>query len=286
MSVARERFRQVLARGTCTLAANIFDPLSARIANLLEYEVCVLSGSVGKVANLGVPDIVLSNMSDVVEHCRRIMRMDDVSLMVDAEDGFGNAVNVSRTVRELEAAGVSAIEVEDNVVPKQFNVSKPGLVSTEEQVGKLKAAVASRMDSTTVIVARSAALGECPLEEAVERIKAYSETGAEAVMLTGCKSREQLQAVHQATSLPLCVLSPPADVRNDSAFLSANGVRILMLGNPTFAVTVKAIHDSLKHLKDGGSLEDLAERQAAPGLLRSVNRTDEFIGQQEKYLRT
>lgn len=98
----RERFRSVLARPTCTLAANIFDPLSARIAHMLGYEVCVLSRSVGKAANLAVPDIVLSNMSDVVDHCRRITRIADVSLMVDAEDGFGNAVNVMRTVKELE----------------------------------------------------------------------------------------------------------------------------------------------------------------------------------------
>ena len=129
MSRARELFREVLARPNCTLAANIFDPLSARIAYMLGYDVCVLSGSVGKVANLGVPDIVLSNMSDVVDHCRRITRIADVSLMVDAEDGFGNAVNVVRTVREMEAAGVAGIEIEDNFVPRQFNVADPGLVS-------------------------------------------------------------------------------------------------------------------------------------------------------------
>ncbi len=285
MSGTRERFRQVISRDTCTLAANIFDPLSARIAHMLEYEVCVLSGSVGKVANLAVPDIVLANMSDVVDHCRRITRIAEVSLMVDAEDGFGNAVNVVRTVREMEAVGVSAIEIEDNFVPKRFNVANPGLVSKEEQVGMLQAAVAARTDPTTVIVARSAALGECPLEEALERIAAYSETGAEAVMLTGVQEREQLAAVHQVTPLPLCVLSPPVEVRNDAAFLAANGVRILMLGNPTFAVAVKAIYDSLKHLKEGGALEDLREWQAPPDLLRLVNRTDEFLQLQEEYLR-
>ena len=241
MSRARELFREVISRPHCTLAANIFDPLSARIAHMLGYEVCVLSGSVGKVANLGVPDGVMSNMSDVVDHCRRITRMTDVPLMVDAEDGFGNAVNVVRTVREMEAAGVAAIEIEDNFVPRQFNVADPGLVSTAEQVGKLEAAVAARTDPTTVIVARSAALGLCPLDEALERIQAYSQTGAEAVMLTGSSSREQLEAVHGVTSLPLCVLNPPADARNDQAFLDANGVRILMLGNPTYAVAVKAI---------------------------------------------
>ena len=285
MSQARERFRIVLSRPSCTLAANIFDPLSARIAQMLDYEVCVLSGSVGKVANLGVPDIVLTNMSDVVDHCRRIIRMADMSLMVDAEDGFGNAVNVVRTVKELEAAGVSGIEIEDNFVPKRFNVENPGLISQNEQVGKLGAAVAARTDSTTVIVARTASLALCPLDEALGRIEAYSQTGAEALMLTGASSRDQIEAVHQATFLPLCVLSPPADIRNDQAFLDANGVRILMLGNPTFSVAVQAIHDSLKHLKDGGVLEELDDRLAPPALLRSVNRTEEFRRLQDEYLR-
>ena len=160
----------------------------------------------------------------------------------------------------------------------------PALVSTEEQVGKLEAAVEARTDPTTVIVARSAALGLCPLDEALERVRAYSQTGAEALMLTGAQSREQLEAVHQATSLPLCVLSPPADARNDQAFLDSN-MRILMLGNPTFTIAVKAIHDSLKHLKDGGAIEDLPGQQATPELLRQVNRTDEFIALQERYVR-
>ena len=285
MSVAREKFRQVLAKDTCTLAANIFDPLSARIAHMLEYEVCVLSGSVGKVANLGVPDIVLTNMSDVVDHCRRITRIADVSLMVDAEDGFGNAVNVMRTVRELEAVGVSGIEIEDNFVPKKFNVQDPGLITKEEQVGKLKAAVAARIDPTTVIVARSAAFGLVPLDEALDRLSAYSQTGAEAVMLTGVKSREQIEAAHGATSLPITILNPPIEARNDSAFLAANGVRLLMLGNPTFAVAVKAIYDSYKHLQDGGAMEDLADNQAPRELLQAVNRTNEFIQLQQEYVK-
>ena len=93
------------------------------------------------------------------------------------------------------------------------------------------------------------------------------------------------RSVHRVTTLPLCVLSPPADIRNDPAFLAANGVKILMLGNPTFAVAVRAIFDSLRHLKEGGSLEELGDRQATPDLLRSVNRTDGFLQWQEEYLR-
>jgi len=284
MLSVKKRFRDVLSSDKCSLAANIFDPLSARIADILGYQVCVLSGSVGKVANLGVPDIVLSNMSDVVDHCRRITRMTDVSLMVDAEDGFGNAVNVARTVRDLENAGVCGIEIEDNVVPREFNVSNPGLVSTEEQVGKLRAAVAAKRDPDTVIIARTSALSEVPLDEALNRIKAYSDTGAEALMLVGAKrGKEDISAVHNVTSLPICVLSPPTDTRDDNDFLDANGVRILMLGNPTFAVAVQAIYDSLAALNNGIKQEELTDRMASSELLREVNKTDEYLDWQLEY---
>ena len=285
MSLARERFRRVISRPECTLAANIFDPLSARIAHMLDYEVCFLSGSVGKVANLGVPDIVMTNMSDLVDVCRRITRIADVSLMHDGEDGFGNAVNVVRSVRELEAAGVSAIEIEDAIPPLRFNQENTGLYSQEEQVGKLEAAVAARTDPMTVIVARTTALTHFPLDEALDRIKAYSQTGVEAIRLAGLRTRVQLEAVHQATPLPLTVLSPPDDMMKDMVFLAANGVRILMAGNPSFGMAVQAVYDCFKHLKEGGALEDLASREASPELLKQVNRTDEFIQLQQQYLR-
>ena len=83
--------------------------------------------------------------------------------------------------------------------------------------------------------------------------------GVEAIRLVGLRTREQLEAVHQATSLPLTVLSPPPDLMHDRAFLAAHGVRVLMLGNPAFAVAVKALYECFKHLKDGGSVEDLAD---------------------------
>jgi carboxyvinyl-carboxyphosphonate phosphorylmutase len=253
---------------------------------MLDYEVCFLSGSVGKAANLGVPDIVMSNLSDLVDHCRRITRMADVSLMVDGEDGFGNAVNVMRTVRELEAAGVAAIEIEDNIAPVRFNADDPGLASTAEQVGKLEAAVAARTDPTTVIVARTAALAYGSLDEALERMKAYAQTGAELIRLVGLQTRRQLEAVHAATALPLSVLSPPEDIREDRAFLAANGVKILMLGNPAYAMAVKSIYDGLKHLKEGGAMEALSDQQASAELLQRVNRTEEILRLQQQYLRS
>ncbi len=146
--------------------------------------------------------------------------------------------------------------------------------------------MAARTDPTTVIVARTAALTYCPLDEALDRMRAYAQTGVEAIRLVGLQTREQLEAVHQATSLPLTVLSPPPALMNDRAFLAANGIRVLMLGNPAFAVAVKALYDCFKHLKDGGALEDLSDKHASADLLRAVNRTEEFLQWQQRYLRS
>ncbi|ETX07432.1 MAG: hypothetical protein ETSY2_11245, partial [Candidatus Entotheonella gemina] len=215
-----------------------------------------------------------------------ITRMADVSLMLDGEDGFGNALSVMRTVRELEAAGVAAIEIEDNIAPERLNGDDPGLISTAEQVGKLEAAVAARVDPATVIVARTAALSYESLEAALKRIRVYAQTGAEAIRLVGLQTREQLEAIHHVTPLPLTVLSPPVDIRDDHAFLAATGVKILMLGNPVFAMAVKSIYDGLKHLKDGGAMEELLDQQASAELLQWVNRTEEILRLQQQYLRS
>ena len=123
------------------------------------------------------------------------------------------------------------------------------------------------------------------IDEALDRIKAYSQTGVEAIRLAGLRTRDQLEAVHRATPLPITVLSPPADMKNDLAYMAANGIRIMMAGNPSFGMAIQAIYDCFKHLKEGGSVEDLAPREADAALLRQVNRTDEFIQLQERFLR-
>jgi carboxyvinyl-carboxyphosphonate phosphorylmutase len=285
MSRKNEMYRMLLGKATATLAANIFDPLSARIAQIVGYELLVLSGSVGKASNLAAPDIVISTLPDVQDHVRRITRNTDIPLMVDAEDGFGNALNVWRCVRELEAAGVSGIEIEDNVVPKQFGVEDAGLNPVATQVGKLEAAVAARTDPTTVIIARTATW-RADRENAVERIKAYAATGAEAFMLTGVRSKADIAATHEAApNIPITVLAPPPGVTEDAKFCSDMNVKIIMLGNPTYLVAVKAIHDTLKFLKDGGDPAELKGKQADAALARQVIRIDELEKWQNEYVK-
>jgi len=285
MSRKNEMYRALLKKPTATLAGNIFDPLSARIAQIAGYDLLVLSGSAGKASNLAAPDIVISTLPDVQDHIRRITRNTDIPIMVDAEDGFGNAVNVWRCVRELEAAGVSGIEIEDNVVPRQFGVQNPGLNPVATQVGKLKAAVAARTDPTTVIVARTATWGQ-DREHAVDRIKAYAATGAEAFMLTGAKSKADIEATHRAApNIPITILGPPAEVKDDARFCSDNNVKIIMLGNPTYLVAVKSIYDTLKFLKDGGDAAQLKGQEGDLELARQIIRTDEFEKWQKEYMK-
>src|SRR5687768_1404000 len=285
MSRKNEMYRALLRKPAATLAGNIFDPLSARIAQIVGYDLLVLSGSVGKASNLAAPDIVVSTLSDVQDHIRRVTRNTDIPLMVDAEDGFGNAVNVWRCVRELEAAGVSGIEIEDNVVPRQFGIEDPGLNPVATQVGKLKAAVAARTDPSTVIIARTATW-RADREHAVDRIKAYAATGAEAFMLTGVKSKADIEASHQAApDIPITILGPPPEVKDDARFCADMNVKIIMLGNPTYLVAVKSIYDTLKFLKEGGDAAELKGKQADPELARQVIRIDEFERWQKDYVK-
>lgn len=282
MSRARERLKKILSDDTCTPAAPIFDALSARIAHMLGWELCKLSGSVAKAADLALPDgVPMGNVSDLADICRRVMRVADVSLIVDADDGGGGALNVLRTVQELEAAGVSAIEIEDNWVPRRFEREgsrHSDLVSKEEHVGKLKAAVAARRDRSTVIVARTSALNQLSLDEALDRVKAYAETGADAIMLPGLSPRglADITAVHNVSNLPICVLGLPPTAVNDDSFLVSNKVRVRFLGQPTYKMAVKAIHDSLAYLQGGGNPEDLRDREASSELLHAVTRTHEL----------
>lgn len=290
MATARQRFRAILRRDRCTAAAPIFDPLSARIADMHGWEVCKLSGSFGKFANLAVPDgVPLANISDLVDVCWRINRVSDACLIVDADEGGGNALNVARTVRELEAAGACAIEIEDNLVPQTFGQTERRhalMLSETEQVGKLQAAVAARRDPDTVVVARTSALSELPRDEALARISAYSATGAEALMFPELPdAASDLPDIARSTHLPIFVLGLAPDILRDAALLGEARVRIRFLPHLPYRMAIKAIADAYAHLKAGGQMEDLNERIASEPFLRELDRTAAMQAWQDRFVR-
>jgi 2-methylisocitrate lyase-like PEP mutase family enzyme len=282
VSLRSERLREVLRGPGCLPAAPIFDPLSARIAEMSGWRVCKLAGSVAKATELCLPDgVPLSNATDIVEICRRINRVIETSLMVDVDDAGETPLQVYRLVRDLEEVDVAAIEIEDNLVPRELGSAEgrhSQLIPTAEQVDKLKTALAARRDTSTVIIARTSALSELPLPDALRRIEAYAGSGVDALMLPGIapKTRSIIEAVHEVTDLPLCVVGLTQEMIEDRDYLERNAVRIRYFGQPVYGMAVKTIHDSLEHLKAGGRLEELDSLRAKPELLNAITRSGEL----------
>ncbi|MCP4997431.1 MAG: oxaloacetate decarboxylase, partial [Hyphomicrobiales bacterium] len=240
----RRRFRSLLSGDRCVSLASVFDPMSARMAHELQFEAGVLGGSVASMATLGTPDLTGLTLTEFADQIRRICKACDLSLFVDADDGYGNAFNVMRTVEELEMAGVCGLSIEDTKLPLPYGpVEIGGLISLQEGADKMRAALAARSDPNLVIVGRTSAAGGLGMQEAIRRLSAYAETGIDAVFPIGVKTRDQLEMLRTAVDLPM-VLHIVADELRDLDYLASQGVRIALQGHATFAAAMKAAYES------------------------------------------
>ena len=271
----RERYRAVLAGDQCVHPASVFDPISARIAEDLGFEVGMLAGSIASFTVLGAPDIIVLTLTEFAQQIHRICRAGNLSLMVDADHGYGNALNVKRTVEELESAGVSALTIEDTVLPRRFGTGETELISIEEGVGKMKAALSGRQDPSLVVAGRSSALSVTGVEDAIRRTKAYEAAGVDAMFLSGATTKAEVEAVRAEVKIPL-MLGGAGGELSDRDFLSANGVRIALQGHLSFSASVKAIYDTLKSLRDGVAPGDLTDTLATPGMMGKVPRRADY----------
>jgi carboxyvinyl-carboxyphosphonate phosphorylmutase len=252
----REKARAVLEGSACVHPASVHDPLSARIAEELGFELGMFAGSTAALAILGAPDLILITLSEFAEQCRRITRAAELPVVVDADHGYGNALNVMRTVEEMEQAGIAALSIEDTELPRPFGAGAPRLVPLEEGVGKMRAAVAARMDPGLAIFARTGAMGVTGLEDALARIRAYNATGVDGIFLTGVRTRAELDAAAEAARLPL-VLGALTEEISDRAYLASRGVRIALQGHAPSQAAAQAIHATLKALREGVRPADL-----------------------------
>src|SRR5262249_13365410 len=177
-SARRTRFRGILAGGACVHPASVHDAVSARIAADLGFELGMFAGSVASLAVLGAPDLIVLTLSEFADQAHRIGRAAELPLLVDADHGYGNALNVMRTVEELETAGVAALSIEDTDLPRRYGPSETAeLLSLEEGVGKMNAALAARRDPDLVIAGRTSAMAITGVEDATRRAKAYEAAG-------------------------------------------------------------------------------------------------------------
>jgi len=241
----RNEFRQLLASNRCYHTASVFDPMSARIAADLEFEVGILGGSVASLQVLAAPDFALITLSEFVEQATRIGRVSRLPIIADADHGYGNALNVMRTVVELERAGIAALTIEDTLLPAKFGRKSTDLIGMFEAVGKIQAALEARIDPALAIIARTNA-GVIGLEEVIARVQAYEAAGADGICLVGIEDFEQLEQVAEKLSVPLMLVTYGNPRLRDNERLAALGVRIVVNGHAAYFAAIKATYDCLR----------------------------------------
>lgn len=278
----RERYRAILAGNRCVHPASVFDPITARAAEDLGFEVGMFAGSIASGTVLGAPDLIVLTLTEFAQQIHRICRAGSLSLMVDADHGYGNALNVRRTVEELETAGVAALTIEDTALPLAYgNASEGNLISVAEGVGKMKAALAGRQDPALVVAGRSSALRFGGVAAAIQRAKAYEQAGVDAMFLAGAQTRAEVAAVAAEVKIPILLGGAGGELA-DLDWLGQNGVRIALQGHLPFAAAVKAAYDTLQALRQGVPPADLAGNLAAPELLAQLTRRadyDRWVGE-------
>jgi carboxyvinyl-carboxyphosphonate phosphorylmutase len=280
----RKRLRAVFAGTKCVSPASVYDGLSARVAESVGYELGMLAGSVASNTTLASPDLIVLTLTEFADQVRRIMRASSLSLIVDADHGYGNALNVMRTVEELEHAGVSGMSIEDTALPVRYGQPEGAdeLISLDEMVGKLKAAVAARRDPSTVILGRTAALKVEGAEGAVKRARAFSACGVDAIFLVGVESVDQVKSVHDAARLPVMVGSAPASIKRED--FAAAGARVLLQGHQPLPAAIKALREIYTHLYNGGAPADLKDRIASAGEMDKLVNAAAYKAWQRDYL--
>lgn len=274
-SQKRNQFRQILTGNQCVHPGSVFDAISSRIAEDLGYQAGMFAGSIASAVVLGDPDHILITLTEFAEQARRICRASDLPIMVDADHGYGNALNVKRTVEELENAGVAALTIEDTVLPRQFGKSKPELIPVPEGIGKMKAALSGRKDQSLVIAGRTSAFQVTGTEDAIERAKAYESIGVDAIFFAGLTTRPQLEAVKNSIEIPIMLGSTPKDI-NDNQYLSSMGVKIALQGHLPFMAAVKATRDTMKALVEGNQPSEVSTAALDSELMDTVTKDQQF----------
>lgn len=280
--------RERLAEPRIVLAPGVCDALTAAIAADAGFEALYVSGAAIAYTRLGRPDIGLVSMSEVADHVARIADRVATPLIVDADTGYGNALNVQRTVRAFERAGATMIQLEDQTFPKRCgHLDGKGVIPTAEMVGKIRAAADARRSAETLILARTDAVAIEGLDAAVQRAHAYAEAGADALFVEAPRTREDLARVTAAlgTSRPLLanmveggktpVLSAPE--------LEAIGFRIVIFPGGIVRALARTARDYYATLASARTTEPFRDRMLDLGGLNALIGTPEMLDVGKKY---
>ena len=260
------RLRALIARPGCVVAPGVADALAARLVAREGFEAAYMTGFGTSITRLGMPDIGLLTMSEMVDNASRIAEIAAIPLIADADTGYGNPMNVRRTIREYEKAGVAAVHLEDQSWPKRCgHLAGKRVIPQAEMVAKIKAAVDARQDPDFMIITRTDAIAVEGLERALERGQAYREAGADMLFIEAPVGREQVEQVAQRfKGVPLLYNMAASGKTPDipAEELGRLGFKLAIFPNYVILAAIPAIQAMLRELKKTGTIGHWRDRMA------------------------
>jgi len=284
---ARQTLRALLKRNKLLVAPGCFDGLSARLVQEAGFEAAYLSG--GAVArSMGIPDIGLVTMSEVIERAAQVASVVSIPVIADADTGYGNAVNLVRTIREYERAGVAGIHIEDQITPKRCgHLDGKEVIPLAEMEQKLRAALATRSDLDFCIIARTDARGVTGFDDAIERGRAFAKLGVDAIFIEAPQSEAELAEIPRALpGVPLLVnvFKGGKTPMLPAERLEQMGYRIAIYPSETQRAGIFAMRQVLNLLKREGTTEAMDAQLTTFKERDQVVALDEWQGIERKFL--
>lgn len=275
--------RQMFARGGAAPIPGCYDPLGALLIEQAGFEAAYMTGF-SLSASYGKPDIGLLTMTDMVEQAARIADAVAIPVIVDADTGYGGAANIAETVRAFEKAGIGALHLEDQIMPKKCGaMAGKKLVPAEEMALRLKAARSGRKSSEFVIIGRTDAMTIYGLDEVIVRARAMERAGADAIMVPSLSTEAELAAVASCVKVPVIyVAAETVRPSYSQQQLAAQGFSVALYPLSLIQTTVKAQQDMLRSMRAAGGTEKLIDRMmpfAEVGKLVGVERAAAFDAQ-------
>jgi 2-methylisocitrate lyase-like PEP mutase family enzyme len=280
------RLKMLLARRAAVTVPGAANALFARVIEDIGFEAVYVTGAGIANMHLGAPDVGLTTMTEVAETVAAIADAVSLPIIVDADTGFGNAVNMTRTVLAFERAGAAGIQIEDQVFPKKCgHFSGKDVISREEMVQKIKAAADARHDRDLQIIARTDARAVEGFERAIERALAYADAGADATFVEAPVSVEELARIPKELSVPQVANIVFGGKTPDPGRerLAALGFSIVLYANAALQAALQASYEVLAALKTEGSLQSVAHRLASFEERQRAVAKDEWDAREARY---
>jgi 2-methylisocitrate lyase-like PEP mutase family enzyme len=285
--MAGKKLRELMAKKELVCAPGAYSALTAKLIEEAGFNCVYMSGYCTAAATLGLPDLGLLTMTEMLNNVRALADATEIPLIADGDTGYGNPVNVVRTIKEYERAGAAAIHIEDQVWPKRCGHMKgKQVIPREDMMAKIRAATDCRLSRDFVIIARTDALAVEGLEAAIDRCHAYAEAGADVVFVDGQHTMEQIEAVpRQCPEKPALInmgpLTPPLSVQE----IIEIGYAIAILPVVCIGPAMMAIREGLKKLKETGisPISDAKQMLELFGTFNQFMKVPYYNELEEKY---